>query len=238
MTDADAPVPAAIPAWLEPLAMAARTVRAIELSRFVPPPEGGRASAVLILFGSDERGPNVVITERSHGLRHHPGQPSFPGGRIDPDDDGPVEAALREATEETGLDASGVVVLATLPAVFLPVNSSVVTPVIGWWWRPSPIGVVDPVEVASVHVVPLAQLTDPAGRLRIRHPSGFVGPAFEASGLLIWGFTAGLLDRVLHLGGWERPWDERRLEDLPPDALALSARDAEPAGAPWTTARS
>ena len=232
MTGLDSPAPEPVPAWLGQLVAAAQTVTAAELSRFLPPPEGGRESAVLMLFGSDDRGPNVLITERSAGLRHHPGQPSFPGGRVDPGDDGPVATALREAVEETGLDPAGVQVLATLPAVFLPVNSSVVIPVLAWWRRPTAVGVVDPIEVASVHVVPIAELADPVRRIRIRHPSGYVGPAFKASGLVIWGFTAGLLDRVIHLAGWERPWDRDRMEDLPPDAVALSIRAAEAAGAP------
>ena len=68
-----------------------------------------------------------------------------------------------------------------------------------------------PEEVAQVHRVPVAELTDPANRVRVHHPSGYVGPGFEVRGMLVWGFTGGLLDRVLALGGWERPWDPGRL---------------------------
>jgi hypothetical protein len=50
----------------------------------------------------------------------------------------------------------------------------------------------------------------------VTHPSGWTGPAFEAGGLFVWGFTAGLLDRMLEFGGWARPWDENRLRPLPP----------------------
>jgi len=214
-----------LPGWLRPLAAAASRVRPEELSRFLPPPEGGRRSAVLILLGEDAAGPNVLLTERAPTLRAHAGQPSFPGGRLDPGDDGPVAAALREAAEETGLDPAGVEVIAVLPDLFLPVNSSVVTPVLGWWRRPTPVRVVDAAEVASVHVVAIAELVDPANRLRASHPSGFVGPAFTVAGLLVWGFTAGLLSQVLRLGGFERPWDTDRVEELPADVVALAMRD-------------
>ena len=71
--------------------------------------------------------------------------------------------------------------------------------------------------------VPIAELVDPASRLRVTHPSGWTGPAFEVRDLLVWGFTAGLLDRLLALGGWERPWDTQpppaaRRADGPPRA--------------------
>jgi hypothetical protein len=74
----------------------------------------------------------------------------------------------------------------------------------------------DPVEVASAERVSVAELADSANRLKIRHPSGFIGPAFRVRGMLVWGFTAGLVDMLLSLGGWELPWDRGRIEDLPP----------------------
>ena len=63
--------------------------------------------------------------------------------------------------------------------------------------------------------VPVADLVDPANRLQLRHASGYVGPAFEVGGMLVWGFTAGLLDRLLELAGWAVPWDTARVRDLP-----------------------
>mgnify|MGYP002866422361 FL=1 len=77
------------------------------------------------------------------------------------------------------------------------------------------MGVVDAGEVESVVRVPLAELLDPANRVSVRHPSGFVGPAFDVRGLLVWGFTAGLLSRLFALVGWERPWDPAVKRDLP-----------------------
>jgi 8-oxo-dGTP pyrophosphatase MutT (NUDIX family) len=210
-----------LPEWLRPVAALADRVQPQELSRFLPPAEGGRRSAVLILFGDGEDGPDILLTERSHDMRSHPGQVSFPGGAIDTTDADAPAAAVREAVEETGLDPAGVDVFATLPDLFLPPSGFVVSPVLAWWRTPSPVSVVDPREVASVHRVPLAELLNPDNRLLVRHPSGFTGPAFQVRGLLVWGFTAGLLDRVLRLAGWEQPWAEDRLEEMPPENLGF-----------------
>jgi 8-oxo-dGTP pyrophosphatase MutT (NUDIX family) len=219
---------ASLPGWLRRLARQARDVRPEQLSRFLPPDEGGRESAVLILFADDGRGwdgADVLLIERAHDMRSHAGQVAFPGGAVDPGDDGPVDAALREAVEETGLDRAGVQVLATLPALFLPPSGFVVTPVLGWWRAPSPVAVVDPREVASVHRVPLAELLAPANRYRVSHHSGYVGPAFDAAGLLVWGFTAGLLDQLLRLAGWEQAWNAADVRELPPDVVASAEAD-------------
>ena len=186
-----------------------------DLSRFAPPEDASRHSAVLMLFGEGESGPDVLLIERAHDMRSHAGQPAFPGGQVDAGDAGPVAAALREAVEETGLDASGVEVLPTLPDLYLPPSDFVVTPVLAWWSASSPVEPRDPAEVASVHRVPISELVDPANRFRVRHPSGFEGPAFGVRGLVVWGFTGGLLDRLLYLGGWERPWDRTRVSPLP-----------------------
>jgi 8-oxo-dGTP pyrophosphatase MutT (NUDIX family) len=217
-----------VPAWLEPLVTVLPDVSADDLTRFPAPPEADRRSAVLILFGEQDAGPDVLLIERAHDMRSHAGQPAFPGGRIDPTDADAVGAALREAWEETGLDPDGVEVVGVLPDLYIPPSGFVVTPVVGWWRDPSPVAVVDTAEVASVHRVPVAELVDPDNRCRVVHPSGFVGPAFEVRDLLVWGFTGGLLDRLLHLGGWEQPWDQSRLVPLAavPDEPVLGEEEA------------
>lgn len=211
--------------WMERIASVPGRARAADLSRFVPPDDGGRPSAVLILFSAGEdavgHGPDVLLTERAATMRSHPGQVSFPGGALEPDDGGPVAAALREAQEETGLDPSGVDVLGQLPSLFLPPSGFVVTPVLAWWRTPSGVTVVDEAEVARVVRAPLDEVLEPTNRFVSRHPSGFLGPAFRVQGLYVWGFTAGLLSRLLALAGLERPWDKSREEDLPAEILAL-----------------
>jgi len=204
-----------LPAWLQPVADVAASIRPEQLSRFLPPDEGGRESAVLMLFGEGPEGPDLLLIQRASTVSSHAGQPAFPGGAVDDTDADVVAAALREAQEETGLDPAGVHVFATLPALWLPPSGFVVTPVLGWWREESPVGVVDPGEVESVVRVPLDELLDPANRVSVSHPSGFVGPAFAVRGLLVWGFTAGLLSRLLAIAGLERPWDPSVVRPLP-----------------------
>jgi 8-oxo-dGTP pyrophosphatase MutT (NUDIX family) len=200
------------PAWLQPVEGV--LLSGADLFREMPaPPSDARSSAVLMLFGD---GPDVLLTERSSDLRSHPGQLSFPGGSADPDDFGPVDTALREAHEEVGLDPADVEVLGSLPPLWLPPSNFAVTPVLGWWRRPVPLTSVDTSEVASVLRVPLATLVDPRHRFTARHPLGYRGPAFElADGLVLWGFTAGVVSRLLDAAGWAQPWDATAERPLP-----------------------
>lgn len=202
------------PEWLAPVEESVGTITGEDLSRFLPPPEGGRESAVLVLFGEGDEGPDLLLIQRSSTMNSHAGQPAFPGGAVDDTDADVVAAALREAEEETGLDPSGVDVVGCLPQLYLPPSGFVVTPVVGWWASESPVAVVDPGEVERVVRVPLAELLDPANRHSVRHPSGFVGPAFAVRGLLVWGFTAGLLSRLFDHVGWTREWDADDVREL------------------------
>jgi 8-oxo-dGTP pyrophosphatase MutT (NUDIX family) len=206
-----------LPDWLRPLADAVRDGEGLgELPTVLAAEDGvGRASAVLIALAATERGPAVLLIERAATLRRHAGQVAFPGGAVDPTDEHHLAAALREAEEEVGLDPASVRPVAELPALYIPRSGFVVTPILAWWERPHPVFAVDPAEVARVAVVPVADLVDPANRFVVRHPSGFTGPGFEVDGLFVWGFTAVLLDRLLDLGGWTRPWDRSAARALP-----------------------
>ena len=214
-----------VPGWLTALAQAAAGMSIPPSMR--PPPGGGRPSAVLILFGEGPDGPDLLLLQRSPFLRRHAGQPAFPGGAIDESDGGPVQAALREAAEETGVDPSGVQVLAVLPELFIPRSGFSVTPVLAWWRSPVPVEPGDPGEISSVARVAIADLADPANRLMARYPSGLAGPAFRVGGMLVWGFTAMIVDRLLAIGGWERPWDAESAEDLPPEVLRAAVGGAD-----------
>ncbi|GAA2722929.1 NUDIX hydrolase [Cellulomonas aerilata] len=191
---------------------------------------GARPAAVLVLLGVLDGLPgvhparavpadlDVLLVGRASTLRHHSGQVAFPGGRVDPGDAGPEAAAVREAVEETGLDPSGVEVLGTLGELAVPVSNHRVTPVLAWWSRPSPVGVVDVGESSVVFRAPVADLLDPENRRTTRHRSGglvYRSPAFLAGPHLVWGFTAIVLDRLFDALGWAEPWDRRREVEAP-----------------------
>lgn len=201
-----------------------------------PIDDDARAAAVLILFGvldglpSDHaaqasavsRDLDVLLLARATTLRSHAGQIAFPGGRMEDGDGGPVDAALREAHEETGLDPAGVDVLGTLEDIPLAYSRHLVTPVLGWWSRPSAVRAVDVGESSAVFRTPVADLLDPANRrttvLR-REGEEWRGPGFvvHAAGAerLVWGFTALVLDSMFDRLGWTEAWDAGREIDLP-----------------------
>jgi 8-oxo-dGTP pyrophosphatase MutT (NUDIX family) len=215
-----------LPDWWEPLARRAASVREADFGMLAnrrfwrsdqwPTPRAERQAAVLILLGEQpETGPDVLIMQRAATLRDHAGQPAFPGGSADPGDADAEATALREAAEEVGLDPATTTTVALLPRLWIPVSGFAVTPVLSWWHAPHPVHPASPREVAGVARVPIAELVDPDNRVRVRHRSGVTGPAFAVRGMLIWGFTAGVLDTLLDLGGWSRPWDHDRFVDLP-----------------------
>jgi 8-oxo-dGTP pyrophosphatase MutT (NUDIX family) len=205
-----------VPDWVQRLGKRVDSAHTADFTRFPVPPQGGRDAAVLILLAdSQEDGPDVLVLERAANMRRHAGQPAFPGGASDPGDGGPEQTALREATEEVGLRPDTVTVVTSLPRIWIPVSDFVVTPVLAWWHSPHALTTLQAQEVARVARLKLADLADPANRLRVRHPSGWTGPAFAVGDMLVWGFTAGILTVLLDMAGWARPWDQSRVENLP-----------------------
>jgi 8-oxo-dGTP pyrophosphatase MutT (NUDIX family) len=219
--------PSKAPGWLVPLVDAVEKVEENILGErhIPPPPDVRRRAAVLMLFGYGIAGPDLLLQRRADDLRDHAGQVSFPGGAVDRGDDGPVSTALREAAEETGLVPSGVDPLALLPELFIPPSGFLVTPVLAHWRQPVAVAPVDPGETAEVVRVPVTQLADPGNRFVVRHPRGWVGPAFKVAGMVVWGFTGGLVDALLRLGGWERPWPDHRVREF--DEVVASLQRGE-----------
>jgi 8-oxo-dGTP pyrophosphatase MutT (NUDIX family) len=123
------------------------------------PGTAGSPAAVLVAV-TDRDDPGVILTQRTDTLRSHAGQIAFPGGRIDPEDDGPIAAALREAEEEIALPRSRVEVIGVADR-YRTVTGYDVTPVVGVV-PPGLTFVPAEAEVADVFEVPLSFLLDQA----------------------------------------------------------------------------
>jgi 8-oxo-dGTP pyrophosphatase MutT (NUDIX family) len=208
-----------IPDWLVPIRDGALSITGADITAFLPPEdEPTRAGAVLMLFGEGPAGPDLLLTERSHTMRSHPGQVSFPGGSLDPGESA-VEAALREAHEEAGIEPEGVRVLGRLPELYLPPSNHAVTPVVAWWADPREVEPTSTEEVHAVYRVPISELRDPAHRITVRSPRhGWRMPGFligPDKDVILWGFTGGIVASFLGHLGWleERPDAPER--DLP-----------------------
>lgn len=168
-----------------------------EIDDLLPP---GRRSEAAVLVGLVQRGPDtrVLLTRRTDGLRHHAGQVSFPGGRVEPADGGPLAAALREAEEEIGLHASQVRPLGWLDPM-LTISGFRVLPAVAAI-DPAFVARPDPGEVADVFEVGLGFLLgrDNLRRLEIEY-AGRPRQVLEYRGdpevmpHRIWGVTASIL---------------------------------------------
>ncbi|MCJ2096263.1 MULTISPECIES: CoA pyrophosphatase [unclassified Methylobacterium] len=165
-------------------------------SAVIPPPPHRRA-AVLVPVVFRPAGPRLVLTQRAANLRDHSGQVALPGGKIDPADPGPADAALREAHEEIGLPPDSVRLLGYLDP-YLSGTGFLVTPVIGVV-GPEATFTPNPTEVADVFEVPLAVLMDRDryvlhARVWQGRPRRYYAVTFEDR--LIWGVTAGILNNL------------------------------------------
>lgn len=151
-------------------------------------------AAVLFPIVARDDGQTVLFTQRTAHLKDHPGQISFPGGRVEAGDASRTHTALRETAEEIGLDADRIDVLGFLPE-YLTVTGFRITPVVGLVTPPFALRP-DPFEVAEIFEVPLAFLLDPANHQRhSRHYRGVLRHyyAMPYGEYFIWGATAGMI---------------------------------------------
>ena len=151
-------------------------------------------ASVLFPIVLRETGPSVLLTQRTEDLRDHPGQISFPGGRVEPEDASPAHTALREAREEIGLLEHHVEVIGYLPE-YRTITGYRIMPVVAFVRPPFALHP-DPREVAEVFEVPLGFLLDSANHQRcsrlhlgkLRHYF-----AMPYGDYYIWGATAGII---------------------------------------------
>jgi 8-oxo-dGTP pyrophosphatase MutT (NUDIX family) len=154
---------------------------------------GATPAAVLVAVVERPR-PTVILTLRPDTMRKHPGQVSFPGGRIDPEDDGPIAAALREAREEIGLPPDQVEIVGIADR-YRTITGFEVTPVVGVVPPGLPLAP-HPGEVAALFEAPLDYLLDPGNqRLRQAEYRGVMRSYYEVEweGRRIWGATAAMI---------------------------------------------
>ena len=247
--------PGAAPPWLKPLVDNARAVKQAyrrrvpaELLALVTAANAkaaltgtGRDAAVLVLFSGPADSPSgglpddadLLVTVRASTLRHHAGQAAFPGGAADPGDDGPIFTAMREATEETGIDTSRLTPLATLEKMFIPPSGFHVVPVLAYSPDPGPVFVVDESETAVVARVPVRAFINPENRLMVYRKENtrrLAGPAFLLNEMLVWGFTGQVISAMLDVAGWTRPWNTEDVRELD-EVMALVGHDDTDGGA-------
>jgi 8-oxo-dGTP pyrophosphatase MutT (NUDIX family) len=182
-------------------ALQAHAPRPAPVARIAPehlPPGGFGAAAVLVPLHEEGGVASVLLTVRRHDLKHHAGQVSFPGGRVEPGE-APLDAALREAHEEVGLEPGLVTVLGRLSETVVLQSAFRLTPWVASVPYPYPYAAA-PREVEAIWHVPLPSLMAPGvHRTERRLAYGLEVDVhyYEVEGRTIWGATARILSELL-----------------------------------------
>lgn len=174
-------------------------LRQIQSEADYPLRSAGRPAAVLIALVEHDDALTLLLTRRASHLRHHPGQISFPGGKIESTDASPIDAALREANEEIGLPASHTQVVGQLPE-YRTITGYTITPVVALV-KPGFPFIIDKNEVDEAFEVPLKFVLDKRNHLihqitrqNLSYPVYFI----PWQDKLIWGATAALIRTLSH----------------------------------------
>ena len=171
------------------------------LNDLVPIPENAKKGAVLILLYEDNLQLMLAFIERTNDGGIHSGQISFPGGKYDKTDKDLVYTALREASEEVGINTKNVSVLGNLSTMYIPVSNYTVSPTVGF--HPGkPNFILNPNEVASLIEIPLKHILDENNKgLGIVDVRGveYEVPLYKAGKHQIWGATAMILSEFVQV---------------------------------------
>jgi 8-oxo-dGTP pyrophosphatase MutT (NUDIX family) len=165
-------------------------------------PPGLRPASVLLLCDPTAPGVPLLFVLRSTELRQHPGQIAFPGGSVEPADADVVATALREASEEVGVEPGDVEVIGVLSPFNTAVSERWLTPVVGIERAPSRLRV-DAVEIAEWFRIDIAELLVAPHEVRELERDGLRRQVhfYEAQGRIIWGVTGAILHELLTLLG-------------------------------------
>lgn len=158
-----------------------------------------RQAAVLVPIVPREQGVNMLLTQRAFHLKHHPGQVSFPGGKIEQDDDSPEAAALRETEEEIGIPSQLVNVLGSL-GTYQTSSKFHVQPIVALVDPDYQLSISED-EVSDVFEVPISFLLDEMNRYQFEFPykkRTVTIHAMPYRGKLIWGATALMINDLLN----------------------------------------
>ena len=156
-----------------------------------------RPAAVLVLLIDDPEGPLLLLTERAAKLRNYPSNLVFPGGAVEPGDNGPVATALREANEEVGIDPDAVNIIAMLSPIALPATGFVVTAVVGWCARLELTGVVNSDEVAAIVQLPLDEFSGTSIRVQRVGAGDGARSSLSIDGTAVGAMTAAVIDLLV-----------------------------------------